>query len=303
MRATLIQSGCAGTVSSESAPSYTGLAANVANVFGHLLGRRPGQCSSSLTRVFSIQESGNMNPLRQLRTRLLEPLRLQVQARYFQRQDSASQVGQDWWVFGEAFNGMTGGYFCDVGAADGMAMSNTFLLEKKYRWRGICIEASPLLFETLRRVRSVTCVNVCVDSEEREIDFSLRGMFGGIAAHGTDNDPQKTYLRQCDMRRMKTSTLASILEVSHAPEVIDYLSVDVEGAEDRVLCSFPFEKYCFKCMTIERPKPALVAILGRRGYVSVRAIPGLDVFYVHESFLSTYARNVSAFWASRGTRK
>src|SRR5271165_724057 len=94
---------------------------------------------------------------------------------YFGRKMTISQVGQDFWVFGEGFNERHGGYFLDIGAADGIYLSNTFHLEKRYHGRGICIEASPSVFPTLKQVRTSTCLNVCVDSKESEIDFVLVG--------------------------------------------------------------------------------------------------------------------------------
>jgi len=62
---------------------------------------------------------------------------------------SMSQAGQDLWVYGEVFNQKRNGYFLDVGAHDGVHLSNTYLLEKKYRWKGICVEGNPLTFTTL----------------------------------------------------------------------------------------------------------------------------------------------------------
>ena len=38
----------------------------------------------------------------------------------------------------------------------------------------------------------------------------------------------------------------------HAPACIDYMSADIEGAEDMALLGFDFDQYVFRCMTIER---------------------------------------------------
>ena len=42
---------------------------------------------------------------------------------------TASQAGQDFWIYGEAFNEKKFGYFLDIGAHDGFTGNNTYLLE------------------------------------------------------------------------------------------------------------------------------------------------------------------------------
>jgi hypothetical protein len=37
--------------------------------------------------------------------------------------------------------------------------------------------------------------------------------------------------------------------------VIDYLSLDVEGQEYNILRTFPFDKYKFRCITVEHNAP------------------------------------------------
>lgn len=81
-----------------------------------------------------------------------------------------------------------------------------------------------------------------------------------------------------------------------APSEIDCLSIDVEGAEQRVLGDFNFKKYRFKCMTIERPTELLRAIFKENGYILIKNIPGLDCFYLHESISEQYLANLFAFY-------
>ena len=64
---------------------------------------------------------------------------------------------------------------------------------------------------------------------------------------------------------METYPLATILKKYNAPGVIDYFSFDVEGAETRILRSFPFDEYTFLSLTtIERPTPELNATVVRK---------------------------------------
>jgi FkbM family methyltransferase len=214
------------------------------------------------------------------------------------RSETLSQTGQDFWVIGEVFNEMRNGFFVEVGAADGVTLSNTCLLERDYGWMGICIEADPCYFASLKEARSAICVNACVDGTAHEVEFAQRKLLGGIHADGLDNEPGRTSGESYSTVRMMTRPLVEILREQLAPPLIDYLSIDVEGAEERILGSFPFESYRFHCMTVERPKPALRKVLADNGYVVIKEIPGYDVFYVHRSFMNTYVANVFAFWAS-----
>ena len=207
-----------------------------------------------------------------------------------------SQAGQDFWVVGEVFNELRGGYFLDIGAHDGIQLSNTYILEKKYGWTGICIEANPAIFERLIRHRRARCINACLDSGDGIVQFAKSEFFGGIVSAETDNHPVSA---RGDVVALRTVALATILQEQGAPSEIDYLSIDVEGAEERVLGSFPFEKYRFKCMTVERPTPALRDLFRRSGYVLVKEIPGLDCFYVRADFLDQYRANTFSFYRKK----
>ena len=50
--------------------------------------------------------------------------------------------------------------------------------------------------------------------------------------------------------RVKTCTLDALLVAESVGSNIDYLSLDVEGAEDLVFSGFNLDNYCCKTMTI-----------------------------------------------------
>ncbi len=203
-----------------------------------------------------------------------------------------SQIGQDFWVFGEAFDEQEGGFFLDVGAADGVSVSNTLVLERVYQWRGICVEANPVLFQKLERARTATCVNACVDSKPGSVSFQMKGLDGGIIRdERAGQDPD-----QGPIITLETKPLESVLKEANAPSVIDYFSIDVEGAETVILCSFPFDSYRFNCLTVERPGLPARKALARNGYRLVKDVPDFDAFYIHESFVARYRANTKNFW-------
>lgn len=217
---------------------------------------------------------------------------------YLKNRQSVSQAGQDYWVINEVFAQKKQGYFVEIGSADGIIINNTYLLEKCYQWKGICIEANPNLFRQLKVNRNCICLNLCVDQQEGEVDFVLSGFMGGILDKDTDMGSKKdNYAPNSEKRiKLKTTTLANILKEHQAPKIIDYLSIDVEGAETRILQDFPFKDYTFLSLTIERPSNTLHEILLNNDYILVKIIPGLDSFYIHRSFREDYLKSQKQFY-------
>lgn len=182
-----------------------------------------------------------------------------------------SQFQQDLWVLSELTE-KVGGFFVELGALDGLTNSNTLMLEEVYQWKGICIEAHSSSFAKLRRNRNCVCVNACVDGVSGVVDFHERTLWpGGSGIVGQDTDNKEGKPGE-NIRRVETKTLEAILDEHSAPPVIDNLSLDVEGAETRILRDFDFRKYRFRCMTIERCSKELVWILEGFGYRVVKII-------------------------------
>lgn len=230
---------------------------------------------------------------------LLKDSHLYARLREIRRRSrkSLSQGGQDYWVINEAFDRKKKGYFVEIGSAEGVIINNTYLLEKCYEWSGICIEANPVFFDSLKQNRSCICLNLCVDAQEGEVNFVCNDFLGGILDQGTDSG-KITDISKLEIRKLPTIPLVKILEQYKAPTTIDYLSIDVEGAETRILKNFPFDRYVFNSITIERPSQVLQDLLLANEYILVKKIPGLDSFYIHKSFREIYVNNQSNFYRS-----
>lgn len=206
------------------------------------------------------------------------------------------QKNQDEWVIRHVFNYKRDGFFVDLAAGDGRTISNTYLLETALNWSGVCIEPHPRFIGELKKNRGCTIVDKCVDYKVHTVEFRTdNGMGSGVIADDTDNNERirasaiQTARQNYCVRKMETMTLEQILEQSNAPKIIDYLSFDVEGCETRIMRNFPFDKYTFLSMTIERPTVELNEKLFKNGYVFVRNSDSMsnkyayDSFYVHES--------------------
>jgi FkbM family methyltransferase len=196
-----------------------------------------------------------------------------------------SQIGQDKWVTEVVFPGKREGFFVDIGAYDGITISNTYVLEKRLGWRGICIEAG-LVFQELQRNRACACENVCLAGEPGPVRFSLRNWESGITSFLDKPGRQGPAERE-----MQAETLVSVLKRNHAPSVIDYCSLDTEGSEYEILRTFPFEDYVFRSMTIEHNnatevQSSLRRLLSSQGYNLFMQV-GIEDWWLHESMLSS----------------
>ncbi|HWH23476.1 MAG TPA: FkbM family methyltransferase [Candidatus Limnocylindria bacterium] len=195
-----------------------------------------------------------------------------------------SQKGQDRWVL-EVLRNKRRGYFVELAAADGMTHSNTYVLEKYFDWQGLCIEPNPDFYAQLVHNRSCRTDPAVVDERPGEVLFRIdNGQFGGIVGDDVDNNPgtRGKELEAARAIRLSAEPFVTVLRRHAAPTVIDYLSLDVEGAEERVLRSFPFESYIFRCVTIERPTPRLNEIMLAAEYDFVKNVQ-FDTFYVNRS--------------------
>lgn len=190
------------------------------------------------------------------------------------RGQSHSQVGQDKLVQ-SILKCKHGGFFVDLAANDAMHLSNTLMLERDFAWDGICVEANPYYTPGLAKRRCATVLAAVGSPSNQSVDFVYRGVFGGIVSDKFDNHPGANHGGATKLT-MQTKALGEILDELNAPHVIDYFSLDVEGAESLVMNGFPWEKYKFNVITVERPKPDLKAALQGHGYRFLLKNSGFD---------------------------
>ncbi len=171
------------------------------------------------------------------------------------RARSTSQLGQDLWVL-EQTNFKRNGFFVEFGATDGVRLSNTFLLEQEFGWRGICAEPNPRMFEKLQRNRRCLVTDACLGATSGDsVEFVLAEEFGGMVNDMTSDMHAKTrlayYASAGNRVTLRTESLNDLLIRLDAPREIDYISVDTEGSEFEILRTFPFERWQVRLFTIE----------------------------------------------------
>ena len=199
-----------------------------------------------------------------------------------------SQLGQDLEVI-KFYNNKEDGFFIEIGASDGLRLSNTYLLETKYKWKGICCEPIVKNFENLVKNRpNSICYNKAVYNQSGlTISFDianddlLSGISEHIDSHKSTVDNNKTTVQ------VETISLLDVLENANAPSFIEYMSLDTEGSEFEILKHCPFEKYTFGLIDVEHnfqePRRTEIRnLLLSKGYV-YKGENNWDDMYKHSS--------------------
>jgi FkbM family methyltransferase len=195
-----------------------------------------------------------------------------------------SQAGQDLWIMRDVFGWMENGYFLDIGAAEGVKLSNTYALEKYLGWSGICVEGYSKSYVGLVKNRRCKTVRCFLAKKSGKVRFEERGTFLG----GLIEENEKAPLSGKQFFEVNAITLEELIHHESVPETIDYLSLDVEGAEDDIMSTFPFQSHRFLAATIERPGALLRSSLVDNGYILVAELPNLDAFYIHRQLADSY---------------
>jgi FkbM family methyltransferase len=168
------------------------------------------------------------------------------------------------------------GTFVELGAFDGLDQTNTLWLERR-GWRGVLIEAVPEFAEACRKNRPLSQVvhAACVSHEQAgsEVELHQVGLMSvmeGTRAAGDleawirrGEEVQKITRGHC---RAPARTLSSILEDAGVQRV-DFLSLDVEGAELAVLEGLDWSRHAPTWLLIEDSgQGSLTERLAAHGY-------------------------------------
>ena len=187
-----------------------------------------------------------------------------------------SEIGQDKWVIGRMFPGVTNGFFLDVGSGHGTIGSNTKALEE-LGWTGICVDPFPVHMEG----RTCRMEKVVVSSVAGQtVKFHTHAGLGGIA---DTLGKWKEEASKSPVVEFTTTTLGDVLRRAQAPPFIHFMSIDIEGAELEALKGIPWDAYRFGSMAIEHndeePKRSdIVAFLAAHGYQRVHSFKQDDFF-------------------------
>ena len=190
------------------------------------------------------------------------------------------------------------GTFVEIGANDGLHMSNTWFFERYLGWRGMCVEANPQVFQRLQQNRP-TCINVnsLISSETGEqgahvpfISFYRNpgeekaqtakdwetGLSGIEGSQHSGNHEISSFSRAQKFAsripglHVSRNTLPvqpfARLFAQHKFKSIDFLSIDVEGNELSVLRSIDFGSTYIRVIVTEATTKHVSDFLEQKGF-------------------------------------
>lgn len=149
------------------------------------------------------------------------------------------------------FNKKENGYYIEIGALDGWQHSQTIHFEHIKNWDGIVVEPTPQWLDKINEHRFCNiCTNPISDKREKT-KFVIRDFL----AYSHIEDVEELYgpddmIGSIDV---DTITLYDLLEKYNAPTEIDFVAIDTEGYELRILTKFFEEndKYKINLISLE----------------------------------------------------
>ncbi len=170
-----------------------------------------------------------------------------------------SEYGQDKWLHENIFHDRRCGVYVECGALDGLLHSNTLFLERAFGWTGLLIEANPFLIGDIKKARPGAQIASCALSDKTgtaEFEVFSGGIYGwsGLTDH-FDKRRQAMFDTQVPATQrhkitVQTRQLRNVLR-EHNIFHVDFLSLDVEGAEYSVLKDYPFNLMSIDVIAVE----------------------------------------------------
>lgn len=203
-------------------------------------------------------------------------------------QDFKAQNGEDR-ILIQDFAHKNSGFCVEVGAYDGIDMSNTYLFEK-LGWKCLLVEADPEMAQICQRNRPAATVVSCAvvpPGSPSQVCFRVSEDVKGMSSLGLDASSRRRitgYTGRLAIREITTTarTLDAILEESKCT-VIDFMSIDVEGHELGVLEGFDITRWKPQVVLVERssvfPVWNILRYFDRGGYAFSRRTGHNDWYY------------------------
>jgi hypothetical protein len=199
------------------------------------------------------------------------------------------------------FSDLCGGTYLEMGGLDGIFLSNSYIFNKGLGWKGVLVEASPTQYPLLAKNRPNEIATVHAGACEKSMDLhwvenphthNVEGFLEFAAPSfqkqwWTEEMIQNAKVVKCKpMKQILQETVGSNF-------YFDFFSLDVEGAEYKVLKSIDFDQVGFGIVLVEADEHnelknmAVRTLLESNGYTFLRNFHR-SYWFVNKDFASIY---------------
>jgi FkbM family methyltransferase len=196
---------------------------------------------------------------------------------------SYSESGEDM-IINKILNKVERGFYVDVGANNPKELSNTHFFYRK-GWTGINIDAMPGSMKKFNRIRPRDInLEIPISDKNEMLTFY---MFKWSAHNSFDEKIAiKREKKLIGTKELQTEKLAFVLDKHVKNRKIDFMTIDVEGLDFRVLKSNDWIKY--------RPKLIVVELFGR----DVDVVPDNEItkFLTEQGYKLLWFSNYNIFF-------
>ena len=205
-----------------------------------------------------------------------------------------SQDNQDKYLEENIFKGYKNGIFVDVGSHDGITINNTLYFEKYNNWSGINIEPIKSVYDKLLINRpNSNNINCAVCNSDGETDFLCNTGYTEMIS-GIKDTFDKRHFNRLEMENKFMNSTTNIIKVNtkkletifdeNKLTNVNYLSIDVEGAEFEVIKSINFNKVFIDIIGFENNYDdvsiPIVKYLEDNNYHIINK--SMDIFMIHK---------------------
>ena len=148
------------------------------------------------------------------------------------------------------------GFYVDIGSHHPLQRSNTYLLYQT-GWHGINVDINDFTLDLFNHLRPDDInIQSAISDYNGDIDFYYQKNFSQL--NTTDiNWAKENFRNNFQTKKIKCQTFNNLLDqTKYKNQKINFLNIDVEGAEMKVLKSLNFNKY--------NPEVICIEILGYR---------------------------------------
>jgi len=173
-----------------------------------------------------------------------------IKHRYFKNRSSYSMDGEDL-IISEYFKNRSKGFYIDVGCYHPIHRNNTFLLHKK-GWQGVNIDIHKFSIELFQHLRPNDLnLNFAVSDKNEKINMYFQKELSQLSTI-ENTQAKKVFQGRIKEKLIQSYTLNEILKFNKLDDKkIDFLDIDVEGADFKVLQGLSFEKFKPEVICVE----------------------------------------------------